>query len=59
MFSEPLKEIVSKPSEVKELYLAKKGFDTLRDFEKFINLEILWLNNNLVWGVVRREKAIF
>jgi hypothetical protein len=48
IYSEPLKEIVVKPAEIKELYLAKKSFNTLRDFGKFINLEVLWLNENLV-----------
>ena len=48
IYSEPLKEIVVKPAEVKELYLGKKGFNALRDFGKFINLEVLWMNENLV-----------
>jgi len=29
-----------------ELYLAKKGIEELGDFDRFVNLEVLWLNDN-------------
>ena len=31
-----------------ELYMGHKGIDQLWGFDRFVNLEVLWLNNNNV-----------
>lgn len=31
-----------------ELYLAQRGIDKIAHFEAFVNLEVLWINDNQV-----------
>ena len=33
-------------STCEEIYLGEKGITHLRDFESFVSLSVLWLNNN-------------
>jgi hypothetical protein len=47
-YSEPDKEIAGRAHDVKELYLGSKEIDALKGFEKYVNVEILWLNQNNV-----------
>ena len=52
VFSNPYAELAIKNEKYikncSELYLAKRGITTLRNFDRFINLEILWINNNCI-----------
>lgn len=32
-----------------ELYLAQRGIQQIANFDGFVNLEVLWINNNEVW----------
>lgn len=40
---------------IQELYLGRKGLTTVEGFEKFLSLESLWLNNNLLVSLVGLE----
>lgn len=31
-----------------EMYLAKRGIERIGNFESFVNLEVLWINDNAV-----------
>lgn len=50
VFADPISELAIKNAkyikQCTELYLAHKNIEELRDFERFVNLERLWVNNN-------------
>ena len=40
-----------------ELYLANKGIEEIDGFDRFVNLEVLWLNNNKVLSLLYRSNS--
>lgn len=59
VYSDPLAELPVKNRKYvrscKEIYLAKKNISKLERFEEFVNLEILWLNNNRIRKIVNLD----
>lgn len=51
----PLEELAVRSAkavrETTELYLARRGIDRLANFERFANLESLWVNGNALGGL--------
>jgi Leucine-rich repeat (LRR) protein len=41
-----------------ELYLAKRGIEKLAGFERLVNLEVLWLNNNKLQAITALDANI-
>lgn len=39
---------ITKDKDVSELYLANRGLEEVKDFEKYRNLQIVWLNGNKI-----------
>ena len=54
--SDPLAELPVKNAEsirnCTEMYLSGRGIEVLAGFERFVNIEVLWINNNRVCGPV-------
>lgn len=38
-----------------ELHLSKRGVERIANFESFVNLEVLWINENEVSRQIRQE----
>ena len=59
VYSEPTAELAVNNAKYirlcKELYLGKRSIDELRGFERFVNLEVLWINGNKIKQVVNLD----
>lgn len=45
---DPITETAERPVDVKELHLARRNVDDVTGLDKFVNLEVLWINHNNV-----------
>ncbi len=56
--SQPQKKIFGLPRDVMELHMAKRGITHIANFEPFVKLETLYLNNNRITELAGLERQV-